>query len=406
LLFFSMQSKIIPIRNDVDKVEFLTPPRVVTFSPNVPYLSFGKDNLAPNTFARLGREVSGHRAILNRKVDYISGTGWTADDAKTLAWLEEQQAERLYLDDLFKRYLYDEFACGNVFIEIITDKRKSFLMFGHIEAPKVRLKRDGTGVIVNPDWQHRNRNYDVELPFYHEGFAEVQDYMRSVIWIKNYEPMFTHGLPSWYAGLRSVLINATSDEDNLSQLETGYRKEGLLVVYGVNSPEQHAEVQKKITKDSGAESAGGVEVIGLPSQQLDETVAKPELIDWRRKQEGDWLELHEATENTLLRIHNWFVTLSGFNYKSGFDTERMFNEYRVALKTVMRPKQSEYAGVFSSVLNDFGYNADGLRVENESPIDLVEPEDMLFVWEWRRDHGMEYDKQDTAQQKLMIEITR
>lgn len=62
--------------------------------------------------------------------------------------------------------------------------------------------------------------------------------------------------------------------------------------------------------------------------------------------EGDWHSLHQQATSDIVVAHSWFRALSGLDYNSGFDSERILHEYEVALNTVILIEQAERSNRF------------------------------------------------------------
>lgn len=382
--------KIDIIQNKV--IDFLEPQKVTIFSGD--WLKFGADNQAPQMFSLLGRTVSNHRALLNSKARYTSG-------ARIEGWEGYVNNEGLTMKDLITRLMFDEFSTGNDFLEIVTDYRKSFLQFYHIDSTKGRIGKDLDRVYFSNDWKNVGvLNKDlIERPIY-PNFIEEDGLMRSVIWKKQYEPEFINGIPVWYAGLRTAVISGLVDESNKSELENSHGISGMLFIPNV-SPTEAKELDTKIKEeDIGAENHGKLKVGYFNG----DSNIKPELIDFRRQVDGNYVDLKQVTDNQLVMIHSWYRSLAGFQDSTGFETSRINNEFKVALTSSILPKQAEYSAMINSVLEDF--KKPPVEFINESPTEEISDSDLMTVWETRKARGMEYNEQDPAQQKLIFEIKK
>lgn len=330
---------------------------------NKKYIPFGDNNLAPNEFLKYGREIVNHRCILNSKVRYTKGTALISDDEKTNEILKQIKTER---------YLYDEFAAGNAFIELITDGKKSYLKIFHIEVSKARIASDKDGIIYNSNWVQRKSKEDKKISFYPNWTKGDDGQLHSVIWKKSYEPEFINGIPSWFAGKKSAEISNMVNVTNKSRLDNGYMKDGILLA-PIEDPGDQKKLQDKINKkDSGSDNAGGITVSGIPTMSIgDDNIPKPTFIDLRMDLKGMFMDLQKNSIDELIRIHDWFRVLSGMADNTGFDTNRINDEYQVALNTSIKPKQQEYLDIYKRVLEDFGYKTDDIRFVNNSPINNI-----------------------------------
>ncbi len=116
------------------------------------FIPFGEDNLLPQQIVQLSRSVAVHRAILNSKALFIAGNGFVSENKELKTFLENVNNFSESMRDVFFKLIFDELNIGNCYLEIITDKRKSFLSIYHIDGSKCRLDADGDSIIIHPDW--------------------------------------------------------------------------------------------------------------------------------------------------------------------------------------------------------------------------------------------------------------
>src|SRR3989304_6567658 len=115
----------------------LKPQKILTDYRIYDFLPFGADNLFPQACALFARSSPNHRGVINGKVKYITSELQTSN--KKLEFLNVKvnfQGENV--KQLMSKCNRDFFTGGNRYIEIITDARKSFLWFNHIDFTKVR----------------------------------------------------------------------------------------------------------------------------------------------------------------------------------------------------------------------------------------------------------------------------
>ncbi|MCB2218971.1 MAG: hypothetical protein KQI35_01160 [Bacteroidetes bacterium] len=373
------------------------------------YIPFGEDNLLPQQIIQLSRSVAVHRAILNSKTFFIAGNGFVSENADVSVFITSVNNFKESLRDVFFKVLFDELNIGNGYLEIITDKNKSFLSLFHIDGSKCRLSANADTIIIHPDWAaYKSRKDELrqEIPLYPIYKKDDNGLYRSVLHIKQYEPEFYHyGLPTWYAGLNSVIIAGLTDVWNQSRLERQFNASGLLVIPGVNDDKDAEVLDAEFDKFKGAANEKSHDLIVQylkdlgPGQQRD----LAQYIEFKKNEEGNWIELHKQAHTNLLSIHNWFKSLASFfGEKTGFDTKRILNEYEIALNTSIRVYQSRYLEIFSRLLSDFGFNITDLDISNESPVYRISP--VKYVWEVRRDMGLEYDPEDPKQKLFYSEL--
>ena len=373
------------------------------------YIPFGDDNLLPTQLNKLSREVPVHRAILNAKANYITGKGLASSNKILGRWIRKPNNSNDNLNVIIKKIIFDYLNLGNAFLEIVTDKNKSFLFLYHIDASKVRFATSSENCWIHPDWEQLKGKNDpnlTALPLY-PYFAMGDDGLfHAVFHIKDYEPEFYfYGLPAYFPGLRSIIISGLVNVWNQTRLERQFNSPGLLIIPGVNDPAEAEALDAEFQKYKGidGEKAADIIIQYLSDLAPGQASQAAQYVQFKKDNEGNWLDLHKQAEASLITIHNWFRTLTPYSDdKSGFDKNRIISEYEVAMSSVIRPHQEMFAQQLSRILSDFDLPTDDLEFINEPPVNLINP--FKFVWEARRDSGLDYDKTDPLQRQLVAQV--
>ena len=373
------------------------------------FIPFGEDNLLPQQIVQLSRSVAVHRAILNSKALFIAGNGFVTENKPLAEYLLSVNNFNENLRDVFFKLLFDELNIGNAYIELVTDKKKSFLTLYHIDGSKCRISANEDTILIHPDWstcKGKSDELTQELPLYPYYKKDENKLYHTVIHIKQYEPEFYHyGLPTWYAGLNSVIIAGLTDVWNQSRLEKQFNASGILIIPGVNDDKDAEILDAEFDKFKGSANERSHDLIVQylkdlgPGQQRDTA----QYIEFTKNEEGNWIELHKQAHTNLLSIHNWFKSLASFfGEKTGFDTARILNEYEIALNTTIRVYQSKYLDLFKRIFTDFSYDPTDLDITNESPVYRLNP--LKYIWELRREMGLDYNPEDPKQKLFYSEL--
>jgi hypothetical protein len=373
------------------------------------FIPFGEDNLLPQQIVQLSRSVAVHRAILNSKTFFITGNSFVSEDKPLSDYLSNVNNYNENLRDVFSKLLFDELNIGNAYLEIITDKEKSFVNLYHIDGSKCRISAKGDSILIHPDWSAYKGNKDdltKVIPLY-PFYAKCDNKLyRTVIHIKQYEPEFYHyGLPSWYAGLNSVIISGLTDVWNQSRLEKQFNASGILIIPGVNNDQDAEILDAEFDKFKGSSNERSHDLIVQYLKDLGPGQARDaaQYIEFKKNEEGNWIELHKQAHTNLLSIHNWYKSLASFfGEKTGFDTARILNEYEIALNTTIATYQTKYINLFKKIFTDFAFNPYDLQISNVSPVYRINP--LKYIWEIRRDMGLEYNPDDPKQQLFYSEL--
>ena len=353
---------------------------------------FGNDNLFPNDLAAICRQSVSQRSILNSVVLYCAGEKLETDKAWE-NWLKDNDLHRVYTD-----VLLDYKMTGNGYLEILTDKKRTFLKFFHQDSTKVRRKTKG-GFMLHPDWNKYTMGDEksVHLPEYPLFKKGEDNNMHSLFQIKDYEPEFKfYGIPNWYAGLKSAIIDSQTNTWNKERLQNKFSIDAILAIPGIDTPEEAKKVQKELKKLSGARNAGSLLPLYLKTLGAGESRERIELIPVKKPDEGSWLKMNDLSTKQLLMINNWYASLAGFPQNNGFDTQRILSDYSVAKVNIIKPIQRKFTNIFEKIMSDFGINAK-IKVINEPPV----TRDVRFIWEIREEQGLEFNKEDENQKKLL-----
>jgi hypothetical protein len=310
---------------------------------------------------------------------------------------------------IFRHVVQDYLTIGNAYIELITNPSKSFLYFFHIDSSKCRLSSLVNDVLIHPSWEEFKGKGDVNmtsLPLFPEFRKGDDGLLHSVYHLKDYEPEFYYyGLCSYYAGMRPIIISGLTNLWNQNRLEKGFTAPGLLAIPGINSPEDAAALDTEFEKFKGVdgEKSGDIVIQYLQDLSPGQTSQQAQFIEFKKNEEGNWMDLHNQAELSIITVHNWFRSLTPYaSEKTGFDTNRISNEFEIALNTVINPLQHFFLRHFDQIFTAFKLPTGQITFINEPPIERINP--YKFVWEARRDSGLPFDPSDPVQKQLIIQV--
>lgn len=374
--------------------------RPATSANNGKVWTWGSDNLFPQRLGLLARSNSIHRGIMKSKADYIAGRGFAYDDGDTvLQRIVERANGEQSLAEVMHRAIYDKVLTGNGFIEVVIAYGQ--LLLFHQDATRCRVaKGDGdTHIIISKDWDNHISKYNVTLPIFPVFEQQADKTMRSIIHLKDYEPMFEHyGVPDYVAGLIDARIGFKTANWNEQRLDNSFQLSGVMSIAQDFESEQEAnDLVRKVEQ----------KFAGKPGQvmfTISNEAGSSQFTPIQSSNEGDWLNLHNVAKEDMVTAHSWYVSLSGLDYTTGISADRMLNEYSVALATTIIPEQSEWLNVIRKVLAKVGVDGSSLEFINKAPI--IEKPIYMKVWEARKADGMDYDENDPAQQIYLANISR
>lgn len=364
---------------------------------------WGDDNLLPNALSLMSRRSTTHRRIINDKADYIAGKGFSFDEHQPLlrALTEQANGEGDTLRATLFRLAFDKALMGNAFLEVVTDERHSFLSLYHQDSSLCRVARDKQHIILHHNWREFRGEEARQLPLYPLFEKQEDGTLRSMVHYKDYEPMFNHyGVPKYIAGMGVSAIAYKTDCWNNARLDNSFQLSGVMMIDATASDLEAEQIARQAQKHF-AGNPGAVMFVVREGKGEDNT----RFIPVESNNEGDWSALHDQAISDIVIAHSWFRSLSGLDYSSGFNSERILHEYEVALNTVILAEQEELLSPIKQIITELlGINSSSLEIINRPPT-RSKPVYMK-VWEARKADGLEYDEQDERQQAFLSEITK
>lgn len=359
---------------------------------------WGEDNLFPQRLARLAQSNAIHRGIINSKANYISGRGFAYDEKNiALQRVVERANGSQSLSQVVQRVVYDKVLTGNAFIEVVFAYGQ--LLFFHQDCTRCRIVKgaEDNRVIISKDWRNHLTEYDIELPIFPLFEQQADGTSRSIIHIKDYEPMYEHyGVPEYVAGLSAARIGYKTANWNEQRLDNSFQLSGVMeVVSDTNDEEELAKLKRNIEQ----------KFAGKPGQVLftvSNEAGSSNFTPISSANEGDWSMLHNISKNDMVTAHSWYISLSGLDYTTGISSDRMLNEYSVALATIIKPEQATIIEMLVAAMAKVGIDGSSLEFINKPPI--IEKPIYLKIWEARKADGLEYDETDPEQNVYLANI--
>ena len=332
------------------------------------YVRFGTDNLYPHALSELNRKSNYNRSLIKSKTTYTIGKGFSTEDTKLKDYIANVNGKEA-LRSIIKPTIRDKYQFGNGYIELISNSGMGFLNMHHVDATKVRVNKDNETVTIHPDWVNYTSSQNAaKVVALYPAFSEGDDgLLHSIIHIYDYEPeFFYYGVPDYIAATDTATIAYKTDKWNLSRLDNNFKLSGVLVIEDdIQNIEEAKELKDKVLSEfTGEGNNDKIMVIVKEPGQQQATSFTPITTNT----EGDWEKLHDQAGKDLVVAHNWRRSLIGFSDNTGFDTDRILNDYNDVLFNVVQPEQEGYLEILKKVFTQFGYNAEDLAFENKPPI--------------------------------------
>jgi hypothetical protein len=379
-------------------------PYVETGTNTNDYIPFGSDNLFPQALAFFSRVSPNHRGVLISKEKFYQGDGIIANDTYSQAWIDQVNAEGETLNKVQKRLWTDDHRIGNVWIELISDSKGSFLFINHLDSTKCRLSKDGKMVILHPDWRNyvgRSDKLRKEIALYPEWSEdeETAGLMRSVYHKFSYEPEFTYyGIVGYISGKDAIQIDYKTNKWNLARLVNGFRPDNILFV-PVKDKAEADKVMNEIDTHLGDGNQGKTFVVTKSRAMEGQKAEDVNITQLKTEDTGSWLDLHRQSLSDIVMAHGWFRSLCSIPDNTGFDTTRILNEYNIALPQI-KEAQREYLELYTKLHYEVTGKEIDIDFKNSPPLPM-ENDRYKFIWEVRRDKGWDFDKSDPVQQEIV-----
>lgn len=371
---------------------------------NREFWRWGNDNRLPQLLATISRCSTTHRRIINDKADYISGKGFTYDLEVPLLgeFIARVNGDGETLRQLINKTAFDKALFGNAFVEIVTDAEHTFLSLYHQDASRCRVAKDSKHILLHHNWDNFSMKDVKCLPIYPLFERQADGSLRSVIHYKDYEPIFAHyGVPPYIAGLGVSAIAYKTDRWNISRLDNSFQPSGIMILDETVDNEADAERMIRNAESRFSGNPGQVMFIVKDGSDKDNSRFVPISAD----SDGDWKALHEQATNDIVVAHSWFRSLSGLDYSTGFNSERILHEYEIALNTVILSEQAELLEPLCEVISSI-LDIDTSSVEFVNRPPTRSKPIYMRVWEARKADGLPYDAEDAEQQLFLSQISK
>ena len=264
------------------------------------------------------------------------------------------------------------------------------------------MARDSPHILLHHEWSRFRASEARSLPLYPQFEEQADGTLRSMVHYKDYEPMFEHyGVPSYIAGLNVSAIAYKTDRWNISRLDNSFQLSGVMLLDSSVDNDADAERIVRLAEEKFSGNPGQVMFVLRDGVEADNS----RFIPITAQNDGDWHALHEQAVSDIVVAHSWFRTLSGLDYSAGFNSERILQEYEIALNTVILAEQTELTEPIREVIHTtLGYDCSSLEIVNRPP--TRSKPIYMKVWEARKADGLEYDPEDERQQLFLSEITK
>jgi hypothetical protein len=311
------------------------------------FITFGADNLYPNTLIDLFNKSPKHSAIVTQKAAYLAGDKTeiigqsTEDIAKAQEYMQNINSYESF-ESIKKKIAQDIELFDGFAIEIIWNKAKTAISeIYHLPFQNVRCSLDGDYLYAD-DWTDRR----VKPEHYYPWNPKTRE-SKQVLYYKYYRAgQDIYPLPSYIGALKYIEIDTEISNFHLNSIKSGFSAQTLIQLFkGIPTPDEARKTIRRFKDNfTGTDNAGSVII---QFNDLNDTVQE------------EIFSGHRVTSPMLFGIKTE-GQLGGRN--------ELIESYESFQVSYVEPRQAELDEVLSSV---FQYVAPvQLKTTNRPPIGL------------------------------------
>jgi len=336
------------------------------------YVSFfdTSSNVYINDLARRSRRSSTHSAILSSKLAYTVGTDFVYEsDLKPneQSWVDDINAKGQSLRDVFSLLSKDYITFGNAWIQSV--KVQGRTNYYHIDATKVRIKKDRSAIIVSESLNPKKSTHAIQL-------------MR-------HSPEYNfYGLPDYIGALNWIDVEYRIPKFNLDRFDNGFFPSALIQMFGA-PPE--GITAKQYVKSMVANFTGEANNSKIVAEMLDspEQAAKITTFEFEK--------LAEMAKVNIISAHRIPPVLAMIETAGKLGGNQQISEsHNLFMNSVITPDfQEPLLRFFNKLIELAGFNfIVGINQLNSlTLVDKINPSDVLTVDEQRELLGYEPTKE-------------
>jgi hypothetical protein len=222
-------------------------------------------NRYPDYLLHLFNRSAKHYAIVNGKVDYIVGNGWSVDGAglttvnlaRLQKFINEPNPDET-LNEILAKVAVDLEIFGGFALEIIPDKKGGMAEIRHAEFAKYRVSKDGKQFFYSSDWS-KTPPKDLETIPAFDWTEKPKG--KQLLYVKAYHPQSDwYPLPPYLGAVPYIEIDYEIANFHLSSVKNGFVAGTMINFFnGQPTEEEQQAIEDKITeKFCGTDNANKI----------------------------------------------------------------------------------------------------------------------------------------------------
>ena len=358
-------------------------------------------NMFPNDCAKRAKRSSTHNALIESKVGYIVGSGFTYHRRGEAIDIEKERGFKDYVEsvnsygesliDIYTKLARDLVTTGNYALE--AGRRGSSQFLFHKDITSVRLeKADSEGKINNaylsPDWSSIQKKTRAGTE---ENITKVPTYIynsreaNSIYYCSEYTPEhYYYGLPDWSGASQWIDIEYRIPKFNIDKFDNGFHVGAIVDLFGTEPP-NGMTAQEYVTKikDSFTGEGNNSKIL---FQMLDSQEQKSSVQILDNVREGDFQQLHSLAVQNIITAHRFTPSLAGIQTAGKLGSlQQIQTEFEIIHNTVIQPYKNKILRVLNQLIREAGFDIT-LHVETPSPVSVaasIDAREVLTINEQR-----------------------
>ena len=359
------------------------------------------NNTFPNDCAKRAKRSSTHNALIESKVGYIVGNGFTYLRNGEAIDIEKEKGFKDYIEsinsygetliDIYTKCARDLVTTGNYALEVVRRGSSQFLF--HKDITSVRLeKADSEGKInnayISADWSSIKKKTQAgteediyKIPTYIYGSREPN----SIYYCKEYTlEHYYYGLPDWSGASQWIDIEYRIPKFNIDKFDNGFHVGAIVDLFGTEPP-NGMTAQEYVTKikDSFTGEGNNSKIL---FQMLDSQEQKSSVQILDNVREGDFQQLHSLAVQNIITAHRFTPSLAGISVAGKLGSlQQIQSEFSIVNNVVIQPYKDKILRILNQLIKEAGFDIT-LKVETSSPVSVaaaIDPKEVLTINEQR-----------------------
>jgi DNA-binding Lrp family transcriptional regulator len=227
------------------------------------FINYGIENDYPYYLLNLYRRSAKHNAIINGKVGFILGKGWSSEDPKAAAFIDSPNFPNAYdsLDDLTQKTTMDLEVFNGMALYVTWANDGTIAALEHCQFEKVRVNKRGDMFFV-ADW------YDAAMNRQFPAKGEIEKIPafdpnnrvgKQLFYYKVYSPSVkNYPLPEYLGGIAYIELDVEIANFAINEIKNNFFPSAFInFPNGIPMPEEQDDIERAMfAKFGGSDNAG------------------------------------------------------------------------------------------------------------------------------------------------------